>query len=578
MPEAAAPSGRSLQEALARKCHHPDDVFVAFPRSALDDGVPARFEQQVRRHGARLAVRSEDGDLSYAELNGAANKIAHALLALAAQCGPFVALLVDQGAMNVAAPLGVLKAGKAFVPLDTRWPVARMTWVLDHSKADVLLASAGNLPLAHLVAQARQRVVALEELLASADRPDPGVPIEPDAPALILYTSGSTGRPKGVLDSHRNLLHEAMRLTNALHVCSHDRQTLLRANSAGAISDTFTALLNGAALFPFDVLRSGVPGLASWLTREALTIWRSTPSLFRTLLGALPPGERLPHLRILFLCGEPVNRADLEGYRAHAGPACLLVNCLGSTECTTVTLSLSDRDAPAVPGLLPVGYPVEDMDVQLVGESGDVIAGPGPGEIVVRSRYLARGYVDDPRLTARSFREDSQDVARRLYFTGDVGARLDDGSLVCLGRRESRANVRGRTFELAELETALQGLDGIREAVAAVVADARGEQHVVAYVVPDAGAAPSSAVLRRGLRERVPSFMIPARFLAVDGLPLTATGKADRNALEAVSAQELAAGSGRAAHQRRGDPGRDLDAGAAGRSRGDRRRLLRPGR
>lgn len=345
----------------------------------------------------------------------------------------------------------MLKAGKAFVPLDTRWPVARMTWVLDHSKADVLLASAGNLPLARLVAQARQRVVALEDLLASAGRPDPGVPIQPDAPAYILYTSGSTGRPKGVLDSHRNLLHEAMRLTNALHVCSHDRQTLLRANSAGAISDTFTALLNGAALFPFDVLRSGVPGLASWLTREALTIWRSTPSLFRALLGALPPGGRLPHLRVLFLCGEPVNGADLEGYRAHAGPACLLVNCLGSTECATVTLYLSDRDAPAAAGLLPVGYPVEDMDVQLVGESGDVIAGPGPGEIVVRSRYLARGYVDDPRLTATSFREDPQDPASRLYFTGDGGARLDDGSLVCLGRRESRANVRGRTFELAEL-------------------------------------------------------------------------------------------------------------------------------
>ena len=522
---------RASQDTLGRKCYHPSGRFDGFPRSALDLGVPERFEQQARLHGARPAVECDAVRLSYAQLNGLANDIAHALLADAGAVEPYVAVLTDHGAMNVAAPLGVLKAGRAFVPLDAQWPAARLRWVLDHCHTSVLLSSANHALLARAIARPSQRVLVLDDLVTTSGRSDPRLSVDADAPAFILYTSGSTGRPKGVRHSHRSLSHEVLRLTNALHVCPDDRQTLLRVNSAGAISDVFTALLNGAAVCPIDVLESGTDGLAQWITRERVTIWRSTPSLFRAVWGGLPATTTFPDLRVVFLCGEPVHGSDLDACRTHRGPACLFVNCLGSTECATVTLYFSDMDTPVGSGPVPIGYPVEDMAVHLVDESGAVITGAEAGEIVVRSRYLADGYVDEPGLTEQSFRDDGDDAASRLYFSGDLGRRLDDGTLVYQGRRDSRANLNGRTFELAEVEMALEAMAGIRQAVAAVVEDARGGSHLVAYVVSDEATPPSTAAMRLWLDERVPSFEVPARFMVVDRIPLTATGKADRRAL-----------------------------------------------
>lgn len=255
-------TGRALQDALRRKCYHPSAAFDAFPRLALDLGVPARFEEQVRRHGTRPAVESDSGRLTYSQLNGVANDIAHALLEPTEGAAPLVAVLADQGAMNVAALLGILKAGAAFVPLDTHWPVARMRWVLDRSHIGVVLASASRAPLAREITGANQRVLVLEGLVTASGRPDPRVSIDADAPAYVLYTSGSTGHPKGVRHSHRSLSHEVLRLTNALHVCADDRQSLLRANSGGAISDAFTALLNGAAVCPS--MSSSRASMASW--------------------------------------------------------------------------------------------------------------------------------------------------------------------------------------------------------------------------------------------------------------------------------------------------------------------------
>ena len=524
-------TGRALQDALRRKCYHPSAAFDAFPRSALDLGVPARFEEQVRRHGTRPAVESDSGRLTYSQLNGVANDIAHALLEPTEGAAPLVAVLADQGAMNVAALLGILKAGAAFVPLDTHWPVARMRWVLDRSHIGVVLASASRAPLAREITGANQRVLVLEGLVTASGRPDPRVSIDADAPAYVLYTSGSTGHPKGVRHSHRSLSHEVLRLTNALHVCADDRQSLLRANSGGAISDAFTALLNGAAVCPIDVLESGIDGLVEWVTRERVTIWRSTPSLFRAVWNEFPSTFLLRDLRIVFLCGEPVTASDLDAYRTYAGRDSLFVNCLGSTECATVTLQLIDRDAAVEPGPVPIGYAVEDMDVELVDESGDIVTGAASGEIVVRSRYLADGYVDEPRLTEQLFREDSDDVACRRYFSGDTATRLNDGTLIYQGRKATRANVSGRTFELAEVEMALQATHGIREAIADVVVDERGTSRLVAYVVADAEPAPTIDSVRLLLEARLPAFMIPSSLVFVEGIPLTGSGKADRRVL-----------------------------------------------
>ena len=258
------------------------------------------------------------------------------------------------------------------------------------------------------------------------------------------------------------------------------------------------------------------------------------------MLSGQRKGEIFPHLRVLFLCGESANGADLEGYRAHCGSACLFVNCLGSTECATVTLYFSDRDAAAEPGVLPIGSPVDDMEVQLVNEVGDVITGVGAGEIVVRSRYLARGYVHDPTNTAKAFQEDPRDATLRRYFSGDIGRRLEDGNLICLGRKDHQIKIRGHRIELGEIEETLSGHPLVQQAVVVVGDDTPDQTRLLAYVAAEQGASLSTNDLHSYVRNKLPLSMVPSEFVLLATLPLTPNGKIDRKVLPRLDASGTA--------------------------------------
>ena len=197
------------------------------------------------------------------------------------------------------------------------------------------------------------------------------------------------------------------------------------------------------------------------MARQRPTIWRSTPSLFRAVLGALPAGETVTSPRVIVLCGEPATGADLELFRDHCGQDCQLVNCFGTTESATATLEFFDHRTRPQPGILPAGYAVDDMEVVLEDDAGQLFAGPGEGEIVVRSRYLAHGYAGDPYLTARAFQCDPNESGVRLYRTGDLGLRRDDGGLTVLGRRSWQVSIGDQTIEFAGIEAALRALPEI---------------------------------------------------------------------------------------------------------------------
>src|SRR5262249_33622872 len=268
--------------------------------------ISARFADQVARGADRLAVKHGAQSLTYGDLDGLANRVAGAVLDTVGPTHEPVVLLLEQGPALVAAILGVLKARKVYVPLDPSFPPAHLASQIVDCGARLLLTSSRSRTVGRaLVAELSPhpvRPLDVEAIDGSTAGDAPRVSIAPEAGAYIFYTSGSTGRPKGVLDTHTNILHNVMRYTNTLRIAANDRLTLLQGPSfSGAVSSLFGALLNGAAVFPFDVPGEGMDGIAPWLEREGITIYHSVPALFRRVAES---GRSFPALRLVRLEGD----------------------------------------------------------------------------------------------------------------------------------------------------------------------------------------------------------------------------------------------------------------------------------
>ncbi len=520
-----------------------DRPFAEFARAETGQTIPARFEAQARCHPDRLAVRTRTTRLTYAELDRAAEGVARAILR-ARPAGPErIALLFEHDAAMIVGILGVLRAGKTYVPIDPLYPRERSAYVLEDSGAAALVTNAANLVLARELAGGCLPLVDVEDAAAEFDRPAAAPhTASPDDPAYILYTSGSTGQPKGVVQTHRNVLHFIRVYTNNLRIGHDDRLTLFSSYTFdAAVMATYGALLNGAALLPFDWREEAPAGVAEWMRREGITLYHSTPTVFRHLVAELPEGERFPHVRVVVLGGEETQRRDVEAFHAHFAPGAVLVNGLGPTESTVTLQSYIRHDTPLPRGTVPVGHPVEDTEVVLQTPLGEQVAVYGVGEMVIRSAHVAPGYWRKPEQTAAAFAEDAAS-GLRSYRTGDLGRRLPDGALEFVGRADFQVKVRGFRVELGEVEAVLRAHPAVREAVVTAQLDGRGERWLAGYVVAAEGAeAPPAEALRSWARERLPGYMVPAAFAALETLPLTPSGKVDRLALPAPERAERAA-------------------------------------
>jgi len=508
---------------------------VAFPREAIEQSIPARFEQQVARFPDRLAVQTSSESLTYRQLDDLANRMAQGILAHRGEGSEPVGLLMSQGAPLIAAILGILKAGKMYVPMDPSHPPARIAFTLDEAGVALVLTDHATDPA---LATATRAVLTIEELVFGRSVSAPGLALSGETLAYIYYTSGSTGRPKGVFDSHRNVLHNIMRYTNSLQISPLDRLTLLQSPSfSGAVSSVFSSLLNGAAVFPYDVRREGLGrNLARWLAREEITIYHSVPMVFRSFLrGDL----RFPEIRVIRLEGDAASRVDVQLYRGHFDRHCLLVNGLGATETGISRQFFMDMETPLPDGIVPIGYATSDMQAMVLDEAGRDAGVATVGEIAIRSRYLASGYWRQPELTRTAFLPGPAGSGERIYLTGDMGRLGADGCLSYLGRKDSGLKIGGQRVEPAEVERALLSLDGVREAVVVSRGDAEGRPQLVAYLVPNGKPTDAVPVLRRALERELPDYMIPARFVFLDALPLTDNGKVDRKALPTPQAERV---------------------------------------
>jgi amino acid adenylation domain-containing protein len=519
------------QQQIRAKCYHPTGKFISFPNDAIEQSIGARFEQMAQSYPDRLAAKIASCAITYQELNQAANRIARTILAELEGKAPVV-LLLDYDTSTITAILGVLKTGRAYVPLDPTYPPAQLTSMLKDVQAPLIITNSRLYPSARSLASNSVSVLNLDAIGEQIPAANLAVPISPDSVAYVLYTSGSTGRPKGVFQNHRNTLNLVMRYTNSYHVCTEDRIALLRSfGTNGGVLHTLGALLNGAALFPFDLKEAGVNELAHWLSQEEITLCTMSPTTFRQFAGSPRKTVALPALRMMNLSSEPVYRRDIELGRKYFSPSCIFVNTLGATEASWLAQYFMDRQTQIPRNSVPVGYCTPDVNIVLQDENGQAVGENEIGEIIVTSRYISLGYWNSPALTESRFSPSGED--ERSYRTGDLGFMLPDGCLIHLGRKDFQTKLRGYRIDIAEIEGALLEVNNIKEAIVILREDRPGDQRLVAYVVPRGHAIPTSSTIRRALGETLPVHMIPSFFVVLDALPLLPSGKVDRRALPA---------------------------------------------
>jgi amino acid adenylation domain-containing protein len=519
------------QQAILAKCFHPSGTFVEFPKEEVEQSIPERFEKIVRMYPDRIAVKTENHVLTYAELNATANRVARAILAQLGSVLEPVGLLFEKDAPLMAAMLGVLKAGKFFVLLDLSFPRARIAAILEDSQAGLVVTDRQNVSLAREATTDRSGAMEFESIDSVISAEDLRLSISPNALAYISFTSGSTGQPKGVVQNHRNLLHRVMLYIDKYQVCATDRLSLLPSGTSNAVTHSFTALLTGAALFPFDVQKEGVVQLPTWLIHKKISFcWISAP-LFRTLAATLTGREGFPDLRLIQLTSDTVCKGDVNLYKKYFPSTCLLCVGLSSSETGLLRIFFVDHKIGTSGNEVPVGYPVEDKEISLLDSEGKEIGFNEAGEIVVRSRYLSPGYWRRPDLTEAKFKPDPQGGEERLYFTGDMGQILPDGCLIHKGRKDFRVKIRGYGVETAEVEKVLRNHSAIKEAVVVAREDELGEARLVAYFTLCGQLGPSVSELRRFLKSQLADYMIPSAFVVLHKIPLTPNGKVDRRAL-----------------------------------------------
>ena len=425
---------------MQRRQVNAPNAFVEFQREEIEQSISARFEQQARQYPERVAIKSRRHTVTYSELNQQANRIARRILALQSTDKP-IAVLLEHDAPVIAAILAVLKAGKIYLPLDPSYPLARLTALLADARPALIVTNSSYFAFAQKLAQQELPVLNVDELNADIIPENLPSSLSPDTLAYIMFTSGSTGQPKGVCHTHRNVLHRVMGDTNVFRLCRDDRISLLSSCAFNAsVGDIFGALLNGAALCPFDLKEEGLTHLAEWLTQEKITVYHSVPTLFRRLCGTLTGSEQFPTLRLVYLGGEPVYRKDVDLHKKHFSSDSVFINLLGITETHNITAYIIDKDSDLEGGLVPAGYVFADLEVLLLDENGASVA-EGFGEIAVRSSYLSPGYWNQPELTEVKFVRDVTGD-KRTYRTGDIGRMSADGCLDYLGLQKFQNPIR----------------------------------------------------------------------------------------------------------------------------------------
>ncbi|HME08514.1 MAG TPA: amino acid adenylation domain-containing protein, partial [Bryobacteraceae bacterium] len=489
--------------------------------------IQTLFAMQVGRTPNQTALMFGEEHWSYRRLNERSNQIARELRNRGVGRESIVAILMDRSCEMIATLLAVLKAGGAYAPLDVLDPPARIQDLMASLHPHAVCCDAKYAGLA-----AGAPVVTVESISSDANSANLDSVCLPDALAYVMFTSGSTGTPKAVMVEHRSVV----RLFRGSDLMPPDTgHVFLQLAPLAFDASTFEiwgALLNGSALAIMPAVRPSLAEIARAIREYGVTALWLTSGLFNAMVEQQI--ETLSQVRHLYSGGDVLSPVHVRKFLDAAGDGCILTNGYGPTENAVFTCAyVVPKDHPA-DAPVPIGKPVAHTTVYLLDGNGQPVETGEVGELYTGGAGVARGYLNNPELTAERFSDDpfAQILCARMYRSGDLARFRPDGVLEFLGRADRQIKLRGFRIELGEIETALQQHPGVLQAAAVARQGETGEKYLVAYFVADAEI--DAAGLRAFLSAKLPPYMIPAQFVALKSLPLNANGKVDRRVLAEV--------------------------------------------
>jgi len=502
------------------------------PRVEHAPGAPCVADlvaQQSAANPSAMAVCAGNEVLSYADLDRRANRLAHYLRSMGVGRDTAVGLYLERSPAMVVAALAILKAGGAYIPLDPVQPVARLAFMLKDSEARVVVSTA---ELAKRLSAGSWQVITLDgdaEKIAAQPETQPESTVMPADLAYIIYTSGSTGQPKGVEVPHSGLSNLVAWHRRAFQVSAADRASALASlGFDAAVWELWPYLASGASVHvPEELVRSDARALREWMVSQGITISFAATAMAESLMQLDWP--KTTALRFLLTGAD-----TLKKYPSPRLPF-VLVNNYGPTEGTVVSTSgvvATDSSTNQPPS---IGRPIDGVQIYILDDQQQPVPEGSTGEIYIGGSGLARGYRNRPDLTAERFIQNplSAEAPARLYRTGDLARWLPDGQIAFLGRVDEQVKIRGYRVEPSEIATVLGQHAAVRTGVVVAREDTPGEKELVAYVVLAPGAKLNAGELRDHLRKRLPDYMVPAEFVSIASVPVTANGKLDRAALPA---------------------------------------------
>ncbi len=499
------------------------------------------FEQQAAARPEATAVVFGEQHLSYRELNERANKLARHLRRLGVGPESLVGIFIERSAEMIIALLGILKAGGAYVPLDTSYPQERIAFMLDDARVEVLITQPNQLD--HLPKH-KAAVVCLDRDWEDIDRERSDnfdANVSADNAAYVIYTSGSTGAPKGVVVSHQNVLRLFAATKDWFDFSHRDVWALFHSYAFDfSVWELWGALLHGGRVVVVPYFVSRTPeAFLELLRKQGVTVLNQTPSAFRQLMvadGTADESTRL-NLRLVIFGGEALELQSLRPWLERYGDERpQLINMYGITETTVHVTYRRIRMADLEAGRRSlIGAAIPDLQVYVLDQNQQPAPVGVAGELCVAGDGLARGYLQQPGLTAERFLPDpfGSSAGARLYRSGDLARQLSDSEIEYLGRIDQQVKIRGFRVEPGEIEATVNEHPAVRESVVIAHEEATGDKRLVAYVVARNGEPFPAEDLRNHLQQRLPDYMLPAVFVELKSLPLTLNGKIDRRALPA---------------------------------------------
>ncbi|GAA0272202.1 hypothetical protein GCM10010302_07250 [Streptomyces polychromogenes] len=532
-----------LSEESREKLPDPyEPLMPHWPGSLLE-----RLAKHVDTDPDRIAMSAKDGDWTYRQLDRAANRLARRLLAAGVRRGDLVGILISRDPSTQVAMLAAMKCAAPFVIMDSTMPAARLAQCVEVSTPKALVITRGCADLADEVSEVAAVSTEVIRMDAGADwtsLPDGDLGIEVTAADTIyaVFTSGSTGTPKCVLTRHDAVMHFLDWYETSQRLCSDDRFAVLAGLGYEVLMrDLLTPMWVGAtSVFP-EHDRLDFHATSRWLGESESTVVHLTPPYANELAAAMPPGGKLPHMRLVGINGDVLRRSTAVAWAALA-PGSTLINIYGATETPQIISALSLRAPDAPDGIVPfsskspIGPGITGIQILCVNPAGELCAEGEIGELVVRTPYLAsylRGEAGG--FTTSPWTGDPED---RIYRTGDRVRYLGEGCAEFVGRVDHQIKLRGHRIEPGDIEAVLVTHEGVGQALVLVREDRPGDRRLVAYVTAVPGAeAPSPAELRTRASAALPKHMVPSAFVVLPGFPLNHNAKVDRAALPAPSGE-----------------------------------------